>query len=388
MRIVRTVLVNAAVAAVSILVGVVLCEVGARLVLNPADYLSVTTYSDDILGIKVAPNSAGFDVWGFRNPGVPSAADVVTVGDSHTFGNQARMEDAWPSVLGRDTGERVYNLGVGGYGPNQYDYLLTTRGVRLHPRLVLCGLYLGDDFENAFSITYGLDHWASLRAERRGPVNANIWNDAEPPGTFKQVRNWLSRESLTYRLLVHGPALSGLKENVRFARAVRGEDPAMTAIDIPDAHIREAFRPLGIARRLDQQNPDIREGMRITFHLLKEMARVCSDNGCTFAVVIIPTKETVFADYLERTPGLPLKDAVDAVIANERVARQQLGQFLDEAKIPYVDTLPALRRSAANGLYAQTTEDMHPGRNGYKVIGDAVAEFTRTIPRGAITQSR
>src|SRR5881275_1572894 len=72
---------------------------------------------------------------------------------------------------------------------------------------------------------------------------------------------WLSRESLTYRLLVHGPALSGLKEHVRFARAVRGEDPAITAIDIPGAHIREAFRPLGIARRLDQQNPDIREGM-------------------------------------------------------------------------------------------------------------------------------
>jgi len=79
MRTVRTILVNAAVAAVSILVGVLLCEVGARLVLNPADYLSVTTYSDDILGIKVAPNSAGFDVWGFRNPGVPSSADVVTV---------------------------------------------------------------------------------------------------------------------------------------------------------------------------------------------------------------------------------------------------------------------------------------------------------------------
>lgn len=388
MTIVRTILANVAVVVVSILVGVVLCEVGARLVLNPADYLSVTTYPDDVLGIRIAPNSAGFDGWGFRNPSVPASADVVTVGDSHTFGNQATMQDAWPSVLARETGDRVYNLGVGGYGPNQYDYLLTTRGVRLHPKLVLCGLYMGDDFENAFSITYGLDHWASLRAERRGAVNANIWDDAEPPGAFKQMRNWLSRESLTYRLLVHGPALNGFKENIRFARAARGEDSAITAIDIPAAHIREAFRPLGIARRLDQQNPDVKEGMRITFHLLKEMARVCSENGCTFAVVIIPTKETVFAEYLDRTPGLHLKDAVDSVVVNEREARQQLGTFLDQAGIPYVDTLPALRHAVGNGLYAPTTEDMHPGRNGYKVIGDTVAEFTRTIPRGAVSQSR
>jgi hypothetical protein len=388
MKFARTILANMAVVAVSIVIGIVLCEVGARVVLNPADYLSVTTLSDDVLGIRIAPNSAGFDAWGFRNPGVPSSADVVTVGDSHTFGNQATMQDAWPSVLARETGDRVYNLGIGGYGPNQYDYLLTTQGVRLHPKVVLCGLYMGDDFENAFSITYGLDHWASLRAERRGTVNANIWDDGEPPGAFKQMRNWLSRESLTYRLLVHGPALNGFKENTRFARAVRGEDPVITAIDLPDAHIREAFRPLGIARRLDQQNPDVKEGMRITFHLLKEMARVCSDNGCTFAVVIIPTKETVFADYLEEAPDLHLKSAVESVIANERVARQRLGEFLDEAQIPYVDTLPALRAAVGDGLYAPTTEDMHPARNGYKVIGDTVAAFTRTLPRGALSQSR
>ena len=139
-------------------VALLLCEVGARLVLDSADYLSVTTVKDDILGITVAPGSAGFDKWGFRNKTVPSAADVVTVGDSHTFGNTARMEDAWPSVLARNTHLNVYNLGLGGYGPNQYYHVLTTRGLKLRPSWVLCGLYMGDDFENAFSITYGLSH--------------------------------------------------------------------------------------------------------------------------------------------------------------------------------------------------------------------------------------
>jgi hypothetical protein len=358
----------------SIGVTIVLCEIGARFVLNPADYLSVKTVNDDLLGMTIAPGSAGFDQWGFRNPAVPSAVDVVALGDSHTFGNAAMMDDAWPRVLSRDTGRTVYNLGLGGYGPNQYYQLLKTRGLSLHPKWVLCGLYMGDDFENAFSITYGLNRWAWLRQGEWSGVDANIWGNDEPPGRFKSVRNWLSRESMTYRLLVHG-VMAGAKENVRFEQAKAAADPAVTVIDLGSDHIREAFRPIGIATRLDQDRREVREGMRITFKLLGEMAKMCRENGCQFGVVIIPTKETVFAEYLQRTPGLHLKDSVDKVIVNERVARKALGDALEREGIPYIDTLPALRAAATRSLYAQTTADMHPGKNGYKVIGDAAASF-------------
>ena len=92
---------DVAVVLVSLLVGLALCEIGARIVLNPADYLSVTMHPDPVLGMTVVPNSAGFDQWGFRNRSVPTAVDVVTIGDSHTYGNTAKSEDAWPSVAGR-----------------------------------------------------------------------------------------------------------------------------------------------------------------------------------------------------------------------------------------------------------------------------------------------
>ena len=36
-----------------------------RLFLNPADYLSAATEGDDVLGIRIAPGSAGFDNGGF-----------------------------------------------------------------------------------------------------------------------------------------------------------------------------------------------------------------------------------------------------------------------------------------------------------------------------------
>ncbi|MEO7863193.1 MAG: hypothetical protein ABIU05_22700 [Nitrospirales bacterium] len=56
---------------ISILVGVLLCEAGSRLILNPADYLAPKMVKDNILGITIAPNTSGFDERGFGNKQVP-----------------------------------------------------------------------------------------------------------------------------------------------------------------------------------------------------------------------------------------------------------------------------------------------------------------------------
>jgi hypothetical protein len=360
---------------VSVAIGVVLCEVGSRMILNPADYLSAKTIEDKVLGITIAPNSSGFDEWGFRNRLVPTNADIVAIGDSHTFGNTATMNDSWPSVVARVTGREIYNLGLGGYGPNQYYHLLTTKAFKLHPKLVICGLYMGDDFENAFSITYGLDSWSPLRRGGWDSVDADIWGPTEPQVWGAGVRNWLSENSMVYRIVFHGPILAVVKENIRFREASLQNDPNITALIIEDKNIREAFRPIGIANRLDQTSAKIREGMRITFHLIKEMNNVCKQEGCRLLVVIIPTKETVFSDYLENNPRLHLHETLDRLIANERSARNTLVEFLTGAGIAYMDTLPKLKQSVGDQLYAQTTRDMHPGKNGYRIIGEAVSEY-------------
>lgn len=367
----------------SLAVGLLIGEVAARFVLNPADYLSVTTHEDPVLGLRIEPNAAGFDAWGFRNPRVPTTADVVALGDSHTFGNTATMVDAWPSVLSRETGLSVYNLGIGGYGPNQYYHLLKTRALSLKPRHVLVGLYLGDDFENAFSITYGLDHWAAWRTEHRDAVNPDIWSDTEPPGRFKSLRNWLSRESFVYRLVTHGPLVSAIKERVRFASAGRGEYPAVTALEIPARRIREAFRPNGLVVRLDPKNPNVRIGKSLTFRFLVEMSTIAREDGSTLSVVIIPTKEMVFAKDLAAAPHLHLGDAVAAVITHGLQARDETVAALEQAGIPYVDSLPALAAAIGEPLYAPTTEDMHPSRGGYAVIAHAAAAHVRQLDSAA-----
>lgn len=365
---------NLGILAVSVGFGLLVCELASRLVLNPADYLSVAMVKDDVLGAVPAPGTSGFDRWGFRNPTVPRTADIVAIGDSHTYGNTARMSESWPYVLARLTGEHVYNMGMGGYGPNQYLYLLQTRALILKPRLVICGLWLGDDFENAFTITYGLDHWAYLRKLPVDKVNFDIWNTSPPRASLqKKIRIWLSRHSVIYQLAVHASLAGRLQGQLQIKNAAALNSSA-TSLVVPEKHILEAFLPVGMLSRLDQENPNVREGMRITFEVLKEMNEICHQNNAQFLVVVIPTKEMVFSDYLEHNSKVPLDDVLDKVVENQRLARLETFRFMADSAISYVDTLPALKGSLEHELYARTATDIHPNRNGYQVIAEAVFE--------------
>ena len=115
------------------------------------------------------------------------------------------MVDSWPYVLGQLTGRSVYNMALGGYGPNQYFYLSNTKALSLKPRMIIWGLYMGDDFENAFSMTYGLDYWAYLRelpAQKVDPTSGKRTHPVVRAGTSK-IRVWFSRHSVVYQLVFH-----------------------------------------------------------------------------------------------------------------------------------------------------------------------------------------
>lgn len=374
MKIPKQLWLNLVVLGISASVSVLLAEFAARIALNPADYLTLEVINDPILGGVPSPATRGaFDDWGFRNPSVPERADVVALGDSHTYGNTARMKDSWPIVAGELTGLKIYNMGFGGYGPNQYAHLFETKALKLRPKTVVVGLYMGDDFENAFLISYGLEHWAKLRAIAPGDVKYDIWEPEGESGFAKGLRVWLSRHSVIYKLVFHGPLAALVRGQVQIANAAEIYDGA-TVLNIPEKNITEAFLPTGIAKRLNQQDPSVQEGMRITFLLLKEMGEKCRAAGCELMVTVIPTKEMVFADYFAQSPTVPLADLVAGLLRNETIAREKVFEFLKQESIPAIDTLPALRAGVSNQLYARTAADMHPGANGYRVIATVVAD--------------
>ena len=372
----RKTVINLLIVALSAAFGALLCEVGSRFFLNSADYLAVQLVDHKILGKALPPKASGYDEWGFRNRRVPPTVDIVAIGDSHTFGNTAKMDESWPYVLGRLTGKTVYNLSMGGYGPNQYYYLFNTRALELKPRVIICGLYMGDDLDNAFRITYGLDYWSFLRTLPFEKVNADIWEVPDKSSWHNGPRIWLSSHSVVYQIAFHTSLLGRLNGRVQIENASRFYDAA-TSLIIRDRNIAEAFVPRGPLRGLDQEKQSVKEGLRITLTLLEKMNQMSFERQIGFIVVVIPTKEMVFAEYLERASNLKLADVVHELISNERIARDKIFNFFRESNIRYIDVLPALRGAVGSEIYARSGRDMHPSKNGYKVIAEAIADFMK-----------
>jgi len=378
----KNLVVNTTIFVVAVAIALGLAEIAARQILNPADFMKLEVVPDGILGgVPSSSSMASFDVWGFRNKKVPETSDIVAVGDSHTYGNTARMVDSWPYVLARLSGRPVYNMALGGYGPNQYFYLSNTKAFALKPKMIIWGFYMGDDFENAFSITYGLDYWKDLRKLPPQKVEANIWEGPSNETGIKSIRVWLSRHSLIYQLVFHAGFGGRVQGKIQIQRAVQFYPEYDTVLEIPEKNILEAFRPKGVLFGLDQDSSNVREGMRITFELMKQMNEKCKQNNVQFLVVVIPTKETVFSDYLEHNSKIPLNDVVDKLLTSERSARKQTFEFMDANGIAYVDPLPNLKKNVGEGLYALSAGDMHPNRNGYRVIGESVFEYLKNPSR-------
>src|SRR5262249_18272920 len=161
-------------------------------------------------------------------------------------------------------------------------------------------------------------------------ANFDIWEDSASPGWTKRLRDWLSHHSIIYQIVFHGP-LQGLINGEAQIKNVWKNNSSATSLVIPEKNISEAFLPKGMLSRLDQENASIREGMLITFKLLKEMNDTCRENHIEFVVVVIPTKEMVFSDFLQHKPELPLSDVLDSLIANQQVAREKLFKFLGDS---------------------------------------------------------
>ena len=138
-------------------------------VLFPPQFRAGPDLSDAELGVRGNPQFPEHDANGFRNRGVPDTTDIVAIGDSHTYGTDVAFDQAWPRVLEKLTSCRVYSMAFGGYGPLQYA-ILAKRALGYKPRLILVGIYFGNDF---------YDNWQMyLRTPSKYPVPTELLTKA------------------------------------------------------------------------------------------------------------------------------------------------------------------------------------------------------------------
>ena len=349
-------------------------ELVLRIVLEPADFLHATLIDDPVLGHRIKGHTTGHDALGFRNTEVPGQADVVTVGDSQTYGVSATREGSWPRQLSGLLGQTVYSMALGGYGPMDYLYLIQHEAPKLHPKQLVVGLYIGNDLMDACWAVEQRAHWSAWRT---GDVNmcelgSHPPDASEPTKRFSALRDWMASHSVFYGV-VKATLLPRLiaSQKDRAAKQL-SPDVQMLWVDPTDPAVRTIFTPLYRLSVLDPKLRGVQEGLRITKKALDEMRSAAASQGAQLLIVLIPTKEYVYCDYLKRS-GTTLPPAYARLCDAEQQVKQELTAHLAATSARYVDVTGPMREQVAKHVQVYPTDaDGHHRAAGYGVIARTV----------------
>ena len=227
---------------------------------------------------------------------------------------------------------RVINAGVQGYGP--VEELLFYRQVvsRLQPDLVLVGVFVGNDAEEAVT---------SQPKLAGGRAVTDVLRESAGTRLRRLVRRSMVLQVLRLRVLA---------ATERFRDTGGPPEPPLQTY---------AARPA----------PRIAEGIGYTREAIRQIAAEAAAAGARTAVVLMPARFQIDeADYgrlreiVARAGGTLVRDA-----GTERFAAA-----LAELGLPVIDLLPALR-AALPGPDLFFQENVHLTERGHRVVAEALA---------------
>jgi len=299
----------------------------AFLLKDPLTRVRAMPFYKDLKGM--GPN----DVLGFRNAAVPVVADIVTIGDSMTYGNNAVMLKNWPSWmkahLPRDN-ISVYNMSTGGWAAIQYLDMLEY-AASFRPHVVIVAFYTGNDPVESFQMVHGNEHWSWLMDTR------DISMEGLPEFSMRvpETEKW----------------------HVKFRDGVSTVfTPQLRDISNTD-------------------HPAVDAGYEIMSVVAGKISERARELGIKVLFTIIPTKELVYNDKV-MAEGLDAPVAYKQLVDHESSRITRLSGTLESLPgAAYVDVIKPMQRAALNnvGLYVDNTLSGHPDEDGYRVIGQSVA---------------
>lgn len=387
----------------STLAGLLLCELAALAIeavgqrgkqaqgeqtRNEMKYV-VQPVADPQLELRLPPLAGGHDAKGFRNDRVPETASIVAIGDSQTWGINASRSEAWPQVLARLSSRSVYNMGLGSYGTVHY-WVLTDEALKLAPKTIVIGLFLGNDLWDAYRMAYSLGLHPQFRAEN---VDAALLTDSVEKRYHETVK-----EAEAFRARMAQPATASrwydsLRAHSAFARVFyqRGLWPAEGRREYEDyernvlwakafpekgvvydrGDIRTVFATSQHMLGVDLDEPRIAAGLQVTKKVLLALQAKTASAKVNFLVLLIPVKEAAYAK-LFKDAGIA-NATFDQVVAQAARAQAELMSFCNRNGIKFVDPLPQLKGALARQeqIYPWTA-DSHFLPRGYALLANAV----------------
>jgi lysophospholipase L1-like esterase len=298
------------------------------------------------------------DSYGFRNAWPwPEKADVVAVGDSVVFGYGVADDQSWPALVAKELPhESLINLGMVGTGAQQYLRIYETFGSRLHPKVLLVGFLLSNDFwDDAM-----FDSWLKSGAQ----VNYMVWRDfGHPKSTtlslHQPIGNLITSMLWRGHLLASRSRLYSLVFYV--LRQLKKEFSG-----------RSDFKPIifrapdGTQLQLDVNNfvGNTSMAQELSIKALERLYSITQTNGAQMLVILQPSKEEVY---------LPIMGEINVDSDPGKALRAKLASL----GIPYLDLLPEFRKRAAKGEVLFFEVDGHPNARGYALIAELVLDHLK-----------
>src|SRR5262245_11004913 len=256
------------------------------------------------------------DGHGFRNAQPwPDAAEIVVVGDAVVFGYGVEDDQGWPTLLEHAMAPtRVINLGLLEAGPQQYARVYATFGTGLHPKLVLVGLTMADDFRDAelFARWEHEDSGESYRAWREGQDLLGSW-----PHSLHVLPTLVARYSSLYQVLR--------------ASHRQAQTSSQVVWLLGGGYLQ--VRPHRLAAILAQAQPE-RPGFQLVLDALAYLQVVARAYEAQLLVVIQPSKEMTYLLHHDETAPAPSR---------------ALRQALEQRGVESLDLTPIFQQWASTG---------------------------------------
>lgn len=286
---------------------------------------------------------------GFRNPPVDYRVDAVVVGDSFGF-CFSELSDCWVTHLAEQSALNFVNLSQPVTGSLSHAKMLADFGAPFTPPLVIWQFF-GNDFND----DYGLLQW-------RGDTDAIPDADTQAAQDEAGLSVWLSRHSVTYALLelVFTGRWSGTPESERVFQS----QYSATVNERGDTLL---FGKQYERRALDMSRPANQFGLAQTERALRESQALIESWGGRLLVVIIPTREEVYAHLTTPLMG-------EAELNKIRSAREAMLTLCESLTLQCLDPLNQLQAIAQDGVMLYYSDDMHLNAAGNRALAQIVAE--------------
>ncbi len=287
------------------------------------------------------------DGHGFRNVWPwPETTDIVFVGDSLTFGYGVEDGESWPAIIDAALPQaRVINLGLIGASPEQYVRVYETFGVPLKPKLLVVGLFPGNDFWDA-----GL--FAKWLSNGIGD-NYMAWRDYGRPlkseGRGKSLERFLKQHVVLYHVY---------RQARHTYRDWRTGEPKQLRLSQGGQLQLSPRRLAGLTAGTRPERPEF----GYVIQALTRLKALAAAHKTHVVLVLQPDKEGIYLPLM----GVPAVD--DAA---------HLRPELERLALDYVDVTPWFRQRAQAGEQLFFETDGHPNGAGYRLIAEVVLNHVR-----------